>query len=79
MIIAVKPRYNFKTKTYCIEPVLNGNPLLAHEGYLVFNDPPKTLVSIRNGGLLSHWKEAKRVATIEWLEQHIKDLQGTTE
>ncbi len=67
MITAIKPKYDFKTKTYSVAVIADANVLLAHEGFLVFDDHLRAYRDIKSGRLLGHWKEAKRVAVLAWL------------
>ncbi len=67
MIKALKPVYNHKTKTYGVQVLVNANPLLAHEGWLIYDNAETALDAIQRGPLLSHWVPKKRAAAIAHL------------
>ncbi len=71
MITAIKPIYNYKSKAFWIHVVRDANVLMAHNGYLVFDDAAKTLDSVVDGKLIPSWTEVKRTAIITWLKEEI--------
>ncbi len=71
MFTALKPVYDFKTKTFNVQVVNNAEPLLAHEGFLVFDDKVRTLKAIRDGVMVPRWTEAKKKAVVDWLEGQV--------
>jgi hypothetical protein len=40
---------------------------LAHEGWLVFDNPVTVKASIEAGHMISHWTPRKRAAVLAWL------------
>lgn len=67
---AVKPIYNRSLSCYTLSIVRDANPLLAHDGYFVYDNAAKALEAIQAGALLSHWSKAKREAVVAFLENN---------
>lgn len=71
MITAIKPIFDRQTQTFNVTVVENADVLLAHEGYLVYDDAAKVLQGIREGKMLTNWTPRKRQAAIDWLESRV--------
>jgi hypothetical protein len=70
VITAVKPVYNRKTRQYDLDirdDVSGPLGTYAQEGYLVYDDPDKTLYDIWDGRLIDNWNDKKREAIIAHL------------
>lgn len=67
-IMAIKPQYSRKTKRYNVEVIVNADPLMAHGGFLIYDDAARALEHIRAGRLLQGWKPEKRAAVVAYLE-----------
>jgi hypothetical protein len=68
MMHAIKAKYNRKTGKYDVKLVLQADPLYAHEGYLVFDDPARVAQGIRDGSVMTHVAEPQRDALLAWLD-----------
>lgn len=66
-ITAIKPVYIGGIKAYKCEIITNANPLLAHEGYLVFSDIYATIGRIMANKLIQSWKKEKKDAVLKTL------------
>lgn len=67
MITAIKAVYQPKEKRYEVKVIREANVLLAHEGFLVFDDAAKALEGVQIGVLIPKFKEAKKKAIVDWL------------
>lgn len=76
MITAIKPVYDRRTRRFDIEVVRDANVLLAHTGFLVFDDPVRALANVVAGRLIPRWSVTKRQAVINWLEAEAKAVVG---
>lgn len=76
-VTALKTKYSFKTKTYAVEAVFDANVLLAHEGYVVFDDAKRAFEDIATGRLIDSWKDAKKVAVLEWLADFLEKNEAS--
>jgi hypothetical protein len=72
MITALKPVYDFKTKTFNIEVRRNADPILVHAGYFVYDDAKRVLERMVEGQFLNNWKANKRQSIIDWLTNEAK-------
>lgn len=70
---AVKAVYDRRSRGYCIEALKGDEQLvmLAHDGYLVFDNAADTLDKVRAGVLIPTWGEVKRSLVIEFLKATI--------
>ena len=64
---AIKPVYQPKLRDFVIQVQTDANPLLAHDGWLVFDGAFVALAKVNDGVLIPHWTERKRQAVINWL------------
>ncbi len=67
MIQAIKPVFDRKTQSFSVSHIQNADVLLAHEGWLVYDNPQTTLDKIDSGALLAHWTPKKRTAAANFL------------
>lgn len=70
-IMAVKPVYRGKKKGYVCEVIVGANPLLAHDGYLIYDDAERAIEHINTGRLLGGWKKAKVDAVLAFLRKEV--------
>lgn len=70
-VTAVKPIYNRKTKTYDVDVRRDANVLLAHEGFLVFQDAAYALAGVQSGSLIGSWEPKKRAAVKVFLTREV--------
>lgn len=76
---AIRPRYCNKRKSYVIDVATNPNPLLAHNGYFVYDDPVTALKKVKGGWLLSKWTVQKQQAVCDYLVNQISDPKYNSE
>ena len=67
MYTAIKPVYNRSTKTYTIQVIENAQPIMAHEGFLVYDNASRALGDIIRGRLLQSWHQDKKDAIVHYL------------
>lgn len=74
MITAIKPVFDRKTQTFSVDVRRDANVLLAHEGWLVFDNPVTVKASIEAGHMISHWTPRKRAAVLAWLNGQARGM-----
>lgn len=70
-LTAIKPIYDRATKKYVVQEVRDADPLLAHEGFFVFDDPTKAWEGILAARLLTHWPPNKVNAVLRYLNHTV--------
>lgn len=73
-MFALKPNYNRKTKKYDVVCLINNDPLLAHEGWVMFEDFYNALGMIVAGKLIplsKTWHKEKRAAIINYILKEV--------
>ncbi len=67
MIQAIKPVFDRKTQSFNVSHIPEADVLLAHDGWLVYDNPQTTLDAIDRGALLGNWTPKKRAAAATFL------------
>lgn len=63
-MFAMKPVWDRRAKRFAVETVEDADPLLAHDGYVVMDDPVRATGAIVLGKLIPRWDPRKREAVL---------------
>lgn len=70
-INAVKPVWNGKEFKVEIHRDIHSLGIAAQEGFLVYDDPKRTLADLKSKKLLPKWSDRKRHVVIDFLEAEV--------
>ncbi len=74
MITAIKPIYDNFTQKFNLHVVRDADILLAHSGYLVFDNPVRMLAKFREGTAMTSWTARKKAIVTAWFEAEVAGL-----